>query len=208
MSSTTQAKVLRVLQEQEFERLGSSGKSVKVDVRVVTATNKELRDEVKEGKFRQDLYFRLNVVNLCIPPLRERLDDILPLARYFLDRYAVDFKKKVAGFSPEAIEKIRRYAWPGNVRELQNSIERAVLLCDEETIGAHNLTLEGRAEGDSVTAGDTMNLEELERGTIERALRVARGVQKDAADLLGVTPRVLNYKIQILKIDWKTFRSN
>ncbi|MBP2678991.1 MAG: zraR 24, partial [Deltaproteobacteria bacterium] len=208
MSSTTQAKVLRVLQEQEFERLGSSGRSVKVDVRVVTATNKDLRVEVKEGRFRQDLYFRLNVVNLHIPPLRERPDDILPLARFFLDRYAVDFKKKVSGFSPEAIEKIRRYAWPGNVRELQNSIERAVLLCDEQTIGAHNLTLEGRAEGESVTAVDTMNLEELERGAIERALRVANGVQKEAADLLGVTPRVLNYKIQTLKIDWKTFRKN
>ena len=130
MSSTTQAKVLRVLQEQEFERLGSSGRSVKVDVRVVAATNKDLRIEVKEGRFRQDLYFRLNVVNLRIPPLRERLDDILPLARFFLDRYAVDFKKKVSGFSPEAIEKIRQYSWPGNVRELQNSIERAVLLSD------------------------------------------------------------------------------
>ena len=208
MSSTTQAKVLRVLQEQEFERLGSSGKSVKVDVRVVTATNKDLRDEVKEGLFRQDLYFRLNVVNLCIPPLRERLDDILPLARFFLNKYSVDFKKKVCGFSPEAIEKIRRYAWPGNVRELQNSIERAVLLCDEEIVGAHNLTLEGRAEGDAVMAGDTMNLEELERGAIQRALRATRGVQKDAADLLGVTPRVLNYKIQVLEIDWKTFRNN
>src|SRR5512143_2349746 len=206
MSSTTQAKVLRVLQEQEFERLGSSGRSVKVDVRVLTATNKELRDEVKEGKFRQDLYFRLNVVNLRIPPLRERLDDILPLARFFLNQYAVDFKKKVTGFSPEAIEKIRRYPWPGNVRELQNSIERAVLLSDDGTIGAQSLTLEGRAEGDAVMAGDTFNLEELERGAIQRALRATHGVQKDAADLLGVTPRVLNYKIQILEIDWKNFR--
>ena len=206
MSATTQAKVLRVLQEQEFERLGSSGRSVKVDVRVITATNKDLRDEVKEGRFRQDLYFRLNVVNLSIPPLRERLDDILPLARFFLNRYAVDFKKKVTGFSPEAIEKIRRYAWPGNVRELQNSIERAVLLADDETIDAHNLTLEGRTGGDSVSAGDTLNLEELERGAIEQALRVTKGVQKDAADLLGITPRVLNYKIQVLKVDWKAFR--
>ena len=172
----------------------------------MTATNKDLRDEVKEGRFRQDLYFRLNVVNLSIPPLRERLDDILPLARFFLNQYAVDFKKKVSGFSPEAIEKIRRYAWPGNVRELQNSIERAVLLSDDEMIGAHSLTLEGRAEGDAVTSVDTMNLEELERGAIQRALRATRGVQKDAADMLGITPRVLNYKIQILKIDWKAFR--
>jgi len=136
------------------------------------------------------------------------LEDILPLARFFLNKYAVDFKKKVSGVSPEAIEKIRRYAWPGNVRELQNSIERAVLLCDEDTIDAHNLTLEGRAEGDPVSRVDTMNLEELERGAIERALRATRGVQKDAAELLGITPRVLNYKIQTLNIDWKTFRNN
>jgi two-component system response regulator HydG len=206
MSSTTQAKVLRVLQEQEFERLGSSGRSVKVDVRVVAATNKDLRTEVKEGRFRQDLYFRLNVVNLRIPPLRERLDDILPLARFFLNQYAVDFKKRVSGFSPEAIEKIRRYSWPGNVRELQNSIERAVLLSDGETVGAHNLTQEGRTEGEEVPAEDTMNLEELERGAIQRALRITHGVQKEAAKILGVSPRVLNYKIQLLNLDWKTFR--
>jgi two-component system response regulator HydG len=206
MSSTTQAKVLRVLQEQEFERLGSSGRSVKVDVRVVVATNKDLRTEVKDGRFRQDLYFRLNVVNLRIPPLRERLDDILPLARFFLNRYAVDFKKRVSGFSPEAIEKIRRYSWPGNVRELQNSIERAVLLSDGETVGAHNLTQEGRNEGEEVPAEDTMNLEELERGAIQRALRITHGVQKDAAKILGVSPRVLNYKIQLLNLDWKTYR--
>ena len=119
----------------------------------------------------------------------------------------MDFKKKVSGFSPEAIEKIRRYAWPGNVRELQNSIERAVLLSDDETIGAHNLTLEGRAEGGSPMSADTLNLEELERGAIQRALRATRGVQKDAADLLGITPRVLNYKIQMLKVDWKAYRA-
>jgi two-component system response regulator HydG len=206
MSPTTQAKVLRVLQEHEFERLGSSGRSVKVDVRLVTATNRDLRDEVREGRFRQDLYFRLNVVNLRIPPLRERLEDILPLARFFLNQYAVDFKKKVSGFTPEAIEKLRRYAWPGNVRELQNSIERAVLLSDGETVGDHNLTLEGRGEGDAALSSDTMILEELERGAVQRALRATRGVQKDAANLLGVTPRVLNYKIQTLKIDWKGYR--
>jgi two-component system response regulator HydG len=118
----------------------------------------------------------------------------------------LDFKKRVSGFSPEAIEKIRRYSWPGNVRELQNSIERAVLLSDGEIIGANNLTLEGRDDEEAVTAGDTMNLEDLERGAVQRALRATHGVQKDAADLLGVTPRVLNYKIQTLKIDWKTFR--
>ena len=206
MSPSTQAKVLRVLQEQEFERLGSSGRSVKVDVRLITATNKDLRGEVKEGRFRQDLFFRLNVVNLHIPSLRERRDDILPLARFFLNRYSVDFKKTVTGFSPEAIDKMRTYPWPGNVRELQNAIERAVLLCDGEIIEAGNLTMDARPEGEAVSVADTLVLEELERAAIARALQSTRGVQKEAADLLGISPRVLNYKIQNLKIDWKAYR--
>jgi len=208
MSATTQAKVLRVIQEHEFERLGSSGKSVKVDVRVVAATNKDLRKEVQEGRFREDLFFRLNVVQLHIPPLRERPEDILPLARHFLDRFAFDFKKRVEGFSPEAVKKMKLYSWPGNVRELQNAIERTVLLCDGPMISAEELTLESgppRA-GKAIGPDGTLNLEELERGAIERALQIARGVQKDAADLLGITPRVLNYKISEMKIDWKSFR--
>jgi DNA-binding NtrC family response regulator len=208
MSPATQAKVLRVLQEQEFERLGSSGKSIRVDVRVVTATNKDLRTEVKEGRFRQDLFFRLNVVNLHVPQLRERREDILPLARFFLDRYAVDFKKRVTGFSPEAINKLRQYPWPGNVRELQNAVERAVLLCEEEIIDASHLTMEGQfGEGDALHP-DTLNLEQLERAGIIRALQATRGVQKEAANLLGISPRVLNYKIQLLNIDWKVYRSS
>jgi len=208
MSPTTQAKVLRVMQEHEFERLGSSGKSIKVDVRVVAATNKDLRKEVQEGRFRQDLFFRLNVVHLHIPPLRERPEDILPLARHFLDRFAFDFKKRVEGFSPEAVRKLKVYSWPGNVRELQNTIERAVLLCEDPLIGSDELKLESggpHAAGERIPA-DTLNLEELERATITKALHVAKGVQKDAADLLGVTPRVLNYKIAAMKIDWKSFR--
>ncbi len=207
MSPATQAKVLRVLQEQVFERLGSSGRSIKVDVRVVVATNKDLRAEVKEGRFRQDLYFRLNVVNLHVPPLRERMEDILPLARFFLNKYAVDFKKKVTGFSPGAIERLRMYVWPGNVRELQNAIERAVLLCENEIIEASHLTMDARPEGEPATTDHTLNLEELERGAITRALQMTHGVQKDAAEILGISPRVLNYKIQILKIDWKAFRA-
>ena len=207
MSPATQAKVLRVLQEQVFERLGSSGKSIKVDVRVVVATNKDLRAEVKEGRFRQDLYFRLNVVNLHVPPLRERMEDILPLARFFLNKYAVDFKKKVTGFSPGAIERLKKYVWPGNVRELQNAIERAVLLCENEIIEASHLTMDARPEGEPATTEHTLNLEELERGAIARALQMTHGVQKDAAETLGISPRVLNYKIQVLKIDWKAFRA-
>jgi two-component system response regulator HydG len=207
MSPATQAKVLRVLQEHEFERLGSSGKSIKVDVRVVAATNKDLRIEVKEGRFREDLFYRLNVVNLIVPPLRERVSDILPLARFFLNRYSVDFKKKATGFSPGAIEKMRIYAWPGNVRELQNAIERAVLLCDDEIIEASHLTMDSRPEGEPLTTEHTLNLEELERGAIGRALQMTQGVQKEAAVLLGVSPRVLNYKIQTLNLDWRSYRA-
>ncbi|MGA7105714.1 MAG: sigma-54 dependent transcriptional regulator [Candidatus Deferrimicrobiaceae bacterium] len=207
MSPTTQSKVLRVLQEQEFERLGSSGKSIRVDVRVVAATNKDLRVEVKEGRFRQDLFFRLNVVNLRVPSLKERREDILPLARFFLNQYAVDFKKKVTGFSPPAIEKMRSYLWPGNVRELQNAIERAVLLCDGEVIEAENLTMEAPAEEGEMTWGETLNLEKREREGIIRALQATRGVQKEAAQLLGISPRVLNYKIQTLNINWKIYRN-
>jgi Nif-specific regulatory protein len=178
-----------------------------VDVRVVVATNKDLRIEVKEGRFRQDLYYRLNVVNLTVPPLRERGNDILPLARFFLNRYSVDFKKKAAGISPGAIEKMRLYGWPGNVRELQNAIERAVLLCDGEIIEASHLTMDSRPEREPVSMEQTLNLEEIERGAIARALQITGGVQKDAAVLLGVSPRVLNYKIQMLKLDWRSFRA-
>ena len=208
MSSTIQAKVLRVLQEQEFERLGSSGKKIKVDVRLIAATNKDLRKEVQEGRFRQDLYFRLNVVHLSIPPIRERQEDILALARHFLNRFALDFKKKVDGFSPEAVLKMRRYSWPGNVREIQNAIERAVLLCNDPLIGPEDLTLENTqpiSEGASMLS-ETLNLEDIERDAITTALKRTRGIQKEAAELLGITPRVLNYKIQLLKIDWKSFR--
>lgn len=205
MTPATQAKVLRVLQEQEFERLGSSGKTIKVDVRIIAATNKDLRVEVKEGRFRQDLFFRLNVVNLQVPPLRERQEDILALARHFLNRYASDFKKKVTGFKPAAIEKLRSYPWPGNVRELQNAIERAVLLIDGESIDACHLAMEDRND-ESPSAGDSLNLEQMERNAIRKALHDTHGVQKEAAKLLGISPRVLNYKIQILNIDWKNFR--
>lgn len=207
MSAATQAKVLRVLQEQEFERLGSSGRTVKVDVRVIAATNRDLRAEVREGRFRQDLYFRLNVVNLHVPALRERREDILPLSRFFLNRYAVEFKKKVVGFAPGAVENLRAYQWPGNVRELQNVIERAVLLCDGDLIEPSHLSMEthltSAREG---TGPQILNLRELERNAVIEALRATRGVQKEAAALLGVSPRVLNYKIQAMKLDWKSFK--
>jgi len=135
------------------------------------------------------------------PSLRERLDDILPLARFFLDRYAVDFKKKVSGFSPDAIEKIRRYSWPGNVRELQNAIRAGRASLRRGNGRRPQPDPGGAYRWEEISAGNTMNLEELERGTIERALRLSRGVQKEAAKLMGVTPRVLNYKISEMKID-------
>ena len=205
MTEEAQAKVLRAVEENKFQRVGGAD-TKSVDVRIIAATNRDLSSP--GSGFRQDLFFRLNVVNLHVPQLRERREDILPLARFFLDRYAVDFKKRVTGFSPEAINKLRQYPWPGNVRELQNAVERAVLLCEEEIIDTSHLTMEGQfGEGDALH-GDTLNLEQLERAGIIRALQATRGVQKEAANLLGISPRVLNYKIQLLHIDWKVYRSS
>ncbi len=227
MSPATQAKVLRVLQEQEFERLGSN-KTIKVDVRVIAATNKDLETEVKKGNFRKDLYYRLNIINIHIPPLRERREDILVLARHFLDRYCLEFSKDVMGFTPEAVRKLENYDWPGNVRELQNVIERAVLLCEGDIIGEDDILIAGsngtepsRSEAggtgnaigvfaDSGGSGEEppLDLKKMEREKIIEALRQSGFVQKKAAEILGVSPRVLNYKIKVHGIDWKRMKED
>src|SRR6185295_2753510 len=150
MSLSTQAKVLRVLQNREFERLGGS-RSIRVDVRIVAATNKNLEEAIGRGEFREDLYYRLNVVKIVLPPLRERGDDILPLARHFLERFAADLKKPVTGFSRSAVRAVRRHMWPGNIRELENTIERAVLMAESGEIDARDLNLPGT---DDLLAGN------------------------------------------------------
>ncbi len=140
MSPNTQAKILRVLQEHEFERLGGT-RTLRVDVRVITATNRNLPQMVAQGLFREDLYYRLNVVSIDMPPLRERKDDIEQLAKFFLKRFAGELKKTVMGMSPDAQKLLMRYNWPGNIRELENSIERAVLLTEGPLLTSADLRL-------------------------------------------------------------------
>jgi DNA-binding NtrC family response regulator len=202
MTPGTQAKVLRVLQEREFERLGGS-KTIKVDVRLVAATNKNLEEAIGRGEFREDLYYRLNVVSVTVPPLRERKEDIVPLTKHFIDRFAAELKKEVRGIEPSAVRLLKRHTWPGNIRELQNTIERAVLMCDGASIEPEDLSLfanHGSAE-DNVSSLNLrlppsgIQLDELEKQAILEALRISNWVQKDAALFLGISSRVMNYKV-------------
>ena len=202
MSPSTQAKVLRVLQEQEFERVGGT-KTIKVDVRVISATNKDLKEEIAGKRFRDDLYYRLNVVNIKSPPLRERKQDIFPLSDYFLRRFSGELSKRVKGFTPEAEKVLEAYGWPGNIRELRNTLERAVLLSENEWVRPEDLSL---PTAESVEAGeggpgiqipaDGIALVDMEKQLILDALEKANWVQKDAAQFLGISRRVMHYKIQ------------
>ena len=206
MSLSTQSKVLRVLQQKEFERLGGS-RSIRVDVRIVAATHRNLEEAIAAGGFREDLFYRLNVVRILLPPLRERSEDILPLARHFLERFAYDMKKPVSGFSRSALRALRRHTWPGNVRELENTIERAVLMAESNEIDAHEFNLPTGEEPAGGTNGDGLSLpaegirlEDLERQAVLQALRMHDWIQKDAARFLGISPRVMNYKVQKYQI--------
>jgi two-component system response regulator HydG len=193
-----QVKLLRVLQEGEVERLG--GKSVKVDNRVVAATNKNLAAEVAAGRFREDLYYRLNVIAIKVPPLRERLDDVPLLAEYFLHKYAEKNHKHVAGFSAAALDLLCGYHWPGNVRELENAVERAVVLTRNEAIGADDLPPEIHGKpgtnGRSVTIPIGTPLDEIERRVIHETLRHTGGDKRLAAQLLGIATRTVYRKLE------------
>jgi two-component system response regulator AtoC len=207
MSASTQAKILRVLQEHEFERLGGT-RTIKVDVRLIAATNRDLPTMVSNGQFREDLYYRLNVVTVEMPPLRERKDDILPLAMWFIRRFSSELKKKLDGADAEAQKLLMRYNWPGNIRELENAIERAALLAEGAVIGADDLRLgdfsassSGKDSASVVKIPPTgIPLEEIERQSLLEALKMSNWVQKDAAELLAISPRVMNYKIKTLNI--------
>jgi transcriptional regulator with GAF, ATPase, and Fis domain len=209
MSPNTQAKILRVLQEHEFERLGGT-RTIKVDVRLIAATNRDLPSMVEAGQFREDLYYRLNVVTMEMPPLRERKDDIAALSNFFIRRFAGELKKKIQGLEPEALKLLMRYQWPGNIRELENAIERAMLLAEGSHIAVDDLRL-----GDTGPTGAPRDnasvvkipptgipLEEVERIALIEALKMSNWVQKDAAELLAISPRVMNYKIKTLGIDF------
>jgi DNA-binding NtrC family response regulator len=207
MSPSTQAKILRVLQEHEFERLGGT-RTLKVDVRLIAAANRSLPAMVAAGQFREDLYYRLNVVSVEMPPLRERKEDIAALAACFVHKFAGELKKKIDGIAPDALKMLMRYNWPGNIRELQNALERAVLLTEERVISVDDLRLgEVTAFGGGPDAARVVRvppagvaLEEIERQALVEALRMCNWVQKDAAELLHISPRVINYKIKTLGI--------
>jgi two-component system NtrC family response regulator len=203
---SVQVKLLRVLQEKEFERLGGN-QSIKVDVRLVAATNRDLEKAMKEGLFREDLYYRLNVVTVVLPPLRERKEDIPALMEHFIRKYGRENKKNIAGVTAETRDLLMRYAYPGNVRELENIIERAVVLTKGEIITSadvplHLKTMESE-EKICVAKRDgslTETLDTVERGIIMDALKAAGGVQTRAAEKLGISERVLRYKLKKFKI--------
>jgi DNA-binding NtrC family response regulator len=213
MSPNTQAKILRVLQEHEFERLGGT-RTLKVDVRLIAATNRDLSAMVVTGQFREDLYYRLNVVTIEMPPLRERKDDVEALANFFIRRFAGELKKKSQGLQPDALKLLMRYHWPGNIRELENAIERAMLLADGTHIAVDDLRLGDSGasaysrEGASVVKipPTGIPLEEVERLALVEALKMSNWVQKDAAELLAISPRVMNYKIKTLRIEFPKSR--
>jgi two-component system NtrC family response regulator len=192
-----QAKLLRVLQEREFERVGSS-QPIKVNVRILSATHRDLESLMRAGHFRDDLYYRLNVVTILVPPLRERRQDLPPLMDHFLELFAAKNGKSLRGFSRAARDALLRYDYPGNVRELENLIERAVVLCRGDVIDRGDLPLmldEPDAASEAPTQL-TAAVEGLERRMIREALKRANGVQTRAAELLGVTERALRYKLK------------
>ncbi|MBA4394452.1 MAG: two-component system response regulator [Desulfobacca sp.] len=202
LSPALQAKLLRVIQEKTFERVGGN-KTIQVDVRVISATHQDLEGCIQEGKFRQDLYFRLNVVSLFLPPLRERREDIPLLIDHFLLKFGRQNKKEGLEISKEARELLLRYQYPGNVRELENLVERAVVLCRGQLITSRDLPFhlkEGVGEPMAMAFPSHLTLpqqlEELEKQMIQQALRENSGIQTRAAEKLGISERVLRYKLQ------------
>jgi DNA-binding NtrC family response regulator len=197
LPAQVQVKLLRVLQEREFERVGSS-RPIKVDVRLLAATHRNLEALVREGRFREDLYYRINVVTIMLPPLRERREDLAPLIEHFLRAFAEKNGKTVRGLTREARDALLRYDYPGNIRELENLIERAVVLTRDDVIGVEDLplTLEAAAPESGEKAGLLAAVEGLERRMIREALAKADGTQTRAAELLGISERVLRYKLR------------
>jgi len=207
LNLTTQVKLLRVIQEREFERLGST-ETIKIKVRMITATNKDLEKAITEGTFREDLYYRLNVFTIFVPPLRERKPDVMALADYFLEKYTKEHGKSIKRISTPAIDMLMSYHWPGNVRELENAMERAVLICDGNVIHAHHLppTLQtAEASGTVVKVSLNEAIASYEKDLIQDALKTTRGNCSRAARLLSATERVLNYKVKKYAIDCGRF---
>jgi DNA-binding NtrC family response regulator len=220
MSLPTQAKLLRVLQEKSFERLGGT-ETIKVDIRLIVATNKNLEEAISSGRFREDLYYRLNVVSITIPPLRERKEDLSDLVSYFLRRFNRELKRGTVGITSAAMKKITSYGWPGNVRQLENVLKRAMVLCQGEWILEDQLLFEKGWEKPEVekelgkknvenlldalfkelsntlpSSPDSDMISSLERGLILRALQRTKGNQVQAAQVLGINRSTLRTKMQ------------
>ncbi len=225
MSMYTQAKVLRVLQEREFERVGSN-KTIKTDTRIISATNKDLLQMMEDGDLREDLYYRLNVVSIHLPALRERKDDIRLLVHHFVRKYSLSVNRRIRGVHREALMMLMDYSWPGNIRELENTIERVVLMTEGDIITPEELELHFNrrhkiisktpsaepkntsSESGIILPEQGVCLEEVEENLILQALERSSWVQKDAAELLNVSSRVLNYKVKRFGITHESWRQN
>jgi DNA-binding NtrC family response regulator len=204
MVPALQAKLLRFLEEKTFRRVGGAA-DIHVDVRVVGATNRNLQEEVRQGRFREDLYYRLNVLPIVLPPLRERADDIARLVNFYVDAYNTEFKKRVRGVSPEAMAHLQRYSWPGNVRELRNAVERAMLLAEGDILGAQDFSA---AAAGQVRLSDRVqlpaggvDLEQLERSLVVQALERTAWNQTKAATLLGLNRDQIRYRIEKFQLE-------
>ena len=195
MIPALQAKLLRVLQEREFEPLGSE-RTERVDVRVIAATNRDLRQLVADGKFQEDLFYRLNVIPIVIPPLRDRREDIPPLVEHFVRKYSQRVGRRVDGVEEAALAELQAYDWPGNVRELENIVERAVVLSRDPVLTRRAFSIPGNPPPQATGLPSLklrQNVEWVEHETVRRALEAARGVKKDAAELMGISQRALSY---------------
>jgi len=198
MTPATQLKLLRVLQEKQFERVGGS-ETLKTDVRIIAATNRDLKKAILDKEFREDLYYRLNVVTIELPPLRERSEDIPELVEHFIHKYNLETGKKIEGVAPESMALLKSYSWPGNIRELENCIERAVILCHGRKILPQHLLFSGvttRNEEDSESSQHLKSLAEVEREYIEDVLARCGGNQSRAASILGIDRKTLRNKLR------------
>ncbi len=200
MTPATQAKILRVLQEREFEPVGGT-RTIRVDTRIISATNRNLEDEITSSRFREDLYYRLNVVTITVPPLRDRSPDIPLLAKHFLDRYAAKNHRTFKGFTPPAMDLLIRYPWPGNVRELENVIERAVIMARGEQIGPDNfpstiVNHESEPSGRSSVLSSGRSLKDVEKEMILKTLEDMGGNRTQTAKILGISRRTLQLKLK------------
>jgi DNA-binding NtrC family response regulator len=210
LSFGLQSKLLRVLEDKSFERLGGN-KTIQSDVRVIAATNRDIEALVGQGRFREDLYYRINVLRIHLPPLRERRPDIEPLAHYLLGKLCRALKKKIDGFSPQVLSMLQAYDWPGNIRQLSNTIERSILVEDGNVIQAESISLpeirKPSAEIETAPANLKLTAEQ-EKEMIHRALEDNLWIQKDAALQLGISPRALNYRVKKLGISHHRWRKN